>query len=235
MIDSFGDWFSGLRSSLEGISVTDSKGGSVPSNDGMRRAVSQISEIGSGKIIFIGNGASATIASHMATDFWKNAGVAAVSFNDSSLLTCISNDFGYKHVFEKPIQFFGRSEDILIAISSSGQSENILRAVSAAQELDMYTITLSGHRTENALRKLGGLNFYVPSMIYGFVEVAHHAICHYIVDSLCSGNGGCTKESNSSQALSRQTIQEISAIGKIAPVEAALELKGGDDSAEDAR
>ena len=55
-------------------------------------------------MIFIGNGGSAAIASHQAVDYWKNGGMRAIAFNDASLLTCISNDFGYPQVFEKPIE-----------------------------------------------------------------------------------------------------------------------------------
>src|SRR3989338_9173856 len=115
-----------------------------------------------GKLFFIGNGASASIASHMATDFWKNAGIRALSFNDSSLLTCISNDYGYSRVFEKPIEAFAENNDILIAISSSGKSENILRAVSAAKKRRLKIITFSGFNNSNPLRSLGDINFYVP-------------------------------------------------------------------------
>jgi len=135
-----------------------------------------------GKLLFIGNGASAAISSHMATDFWKNAGIRAMAFNDASLLTCVSNDFGYKHVFEKPIEMFADSGDVLVAISSSGQSENILRAVSAARRKKTKVVTLSGFSNDNPLRKSGGINFYVPAMRYGYVEVVHLSICHCLVD-----------------------------------------------------
>jgi len=134
------------------------------------------------KLFLIGNGASASIASHMATDFWKNADIKAFSFNDSSLLTCISNDFGYRHVFEKPIEMFSEPQDILIAISSSGQSENILCAAAAAKERGLKVITLSGFNQDNPLRRLGDINFYVPISEYGFVETMHHSICHCLVD-----------------------------------------------------
>lgn len=139
-----------------------------------------------GKLLFIGNGASASIASHMAVDFWKNAGIKAVSFNDPASLTCLSNDYGYRHVFEKPIEVFGEKEDILIAISSSGQSENILRAAVAAKEKGIKVITLSGFSQDNPLRKLGDMNFYVKLSEYGFVEVIHTAICHCFVDLIAS-------------------------------------------------
>lgn len=96
------------------------------------------------KLIFIGNGGSAAISSHLATDFWKTGGIKALAFNDSSLLTCIGNDYGYEHVFAKPISMFADPGDILMAISSSGQSPNILNGVKAAREKNCQVITFSG-------------------------------------------------------------------------------------------
>lgn len=132
--------------------------------------------------MFIGNGGSASIASHMAIDFWKNSGIKAVSFNDSSQLTCLSNDFGYEYVFEKPIEMFAENGDVLIAISSSGRSRNILRGVKAARRKRCRIITMSGFKKNNPLRKIGDLNYYAPSDSYGFVEIIHGAICHLFAD-----------------------------------------------------
>jgi D-sedoheptulose 7-phosphate isomerase len=134
------------------------------------------------KVIFIGNGGSAGIASHMAVDLWKNGGVKATAFNDSSLLTCLSNDFGYEHVFAKPIEAFADEGDLLVAISSSGNSPNILNGVAAARERGLKVITLSGFRPDNRLVSLGDLNFFVPSLEYGPVEVLHQFLCHYMLD-----------------------------------------------------
>ena len=137
-----------------------------------------------GKVIFIGNGGSAAISSHMSIDFWKNGKIPSMSFNDGALLTCISNDYGYEKVFEKPIEMFTKKEDILIAISSSGKSVNILNGVNAAEKIGCNVITLSGFNYDNPLRKMGLCNFYVPIDKYGFVEVAHQYICHWILDSI---------------------------------------------------
>ena len=142
------------------------------------------------KLIFIGNGASASFASHMAVDFWKNAGIRALSFNDAAGLTCISNDFGYGHVFEKPIEMFADSRDILIAISSSGQSGNILLGVKTAKAKGVRVITLSGFDEKNPLRILGEVNFYVPSSRYGHVETMHLSICHCLVDMIIKAKNG---------------------------------------------
>jgi D-sedoheptulose 7-phosphate isomerase len=136
------------------------------------------------KLIFIGNGGSAAICSHMATDFWKTGGIKAVAFNDSSLLTCIGNDYGYEHVFAKPISMFADAGDVLMAISSSGQSPNILNGVKAARKKNCHVITFSGFLPHSPLRSLGDLNYYVPAEAYGPVEVLHHSICHCILDIL---------------------------------------------------
>ena len=136
------------------------------------------------KIIFIGNGASASISSHMATDFWKNGGMRAMAFNDAALLTCLSNDCGYENVFGKSVKMFAGEGDILIAISSSGQSENILNGVQAARKLGVHVVTLSGFSPDNSLRGMGEINFYVPDGTYGAVEILHLSICHCILDAI---------------------------------------------------
>jgi len=136
------------------------------------------------KIIIIGNGGSASIANHFALDLWKNAGIKAITFSESSLLTCISNDFGYEQVFEKPIEMFAEKGDILIAISSSGMSRNIINGVKIAKEKKCITITMSGFEKNNTLQTLGDINLYVPSMSYGYVELSHSILCHFISDML---------------------------------------------------
>ena len=138
------------------------------------------------KLMFIGNGASAAISSHMSTDFWKTCGIRAVAFNDSSLLTCLGNDFGYECIFEKPIEMFADPGDILVAISSSGKSENILRGVNSAKSKECSVITLSGFKDNNPLYSAGDYNFYVPAQEYGPVEVIHHSICHCVLDTIMS-------------------------------------------------
>ena len=134
------------------------------------------------KVIFAGNGGSAAIASHMATDYSKNGGLRAWSMNDASMLTCLANDYGYEHVFSKQIEFHGRPGDMLVAISSSGQSANILGAVTAARKLGCTVLTLSGFKPDNPLRKAGDMNVYLDSAAYGYVEIGHLALCHAILD-----------------------------------------------------
>ena len=134
------------------------------------------------KVMFIGNGGSMGIAAHMAVDFSKAGGMRATAFGDGAVLTCLGNDFGYEEVFSRQIEWHGSAGDVLIAISSSGKSPNILNGVGAARAHGGKVVTFSGFRDDNPLRKMGDINFYVRAMEYGFVEVAHQAILHAILD-----------------------------------------------------
>ncbi len=134
------------------------------------------------KLVFVGNGGSAAIASHMATDYSKNGNLRALAMNDGSMVTCLGNDYGYDQVFAKQIEFHARAGDLLVAISSSGRSSNILNAVAAARTIGCKVVTLSGFSADNPLRSQGDLNFFVQSSFYGFVEIAHLTLCHAILD-----------------------------------------------------
>ena len=185
-------YFEEIVKNLSGIAATDSENKKSDFNQAIADAIALINKCSDSgkKIMFIGNGASAAISSHMATDFWKNGAVKAIAFNDSSLLTCISNDYGYQYVFEKPIEMFAEKGDILIAISSSGRSENIVKGAKMALYKDCNLITLSGFEENNTLRLLGHINFFVPSSSYGLVEIIHQAICHCILDILIENKNG---------------------------------------------
>lgn len=150
----------------------------------LRRAVAMALEVKRrrGTVYFVGNGGSAAIASHMAADWLKTAGIAAQCFNDGALVTCLANDLGYEQAFSRPLSIHGRPNDMLFAISSSGKSASILEAVSIAKITDMRVVTLSGFSPDNLLREQGDVNFYVDSREYGVVEISHHAICHEILD-----------------------------------------------------
>ena len=140
-----------------------------------------------GKTVYlIGNGASASMASHIAADLAKNAGIHTEVFSDLSLMTAIANDFGYEDVFAEPLRRRMAPGDMLVAVSSSGNSPNILRATEAANSLGGLTVTLSSLREDNRLRSSGMLNFYVKGSTYGMAESCHAAILHYWVDLTCA-------------------------------------------------
>ena len=180
----FMKYFEDLSALFSDIEVSHKDGNTLKLEDGLSTTVDMIASSNKlgGKIFFIGNGGSASIASHMAVDFWKNGGIKAGCFSDASMITCISNDFGFEFIFEKSILGSCNSNDIIFAISSSGNSANIHKGVIASLSLGCKVVTLSGFSPENKLRSMGDVNFYVPSKFYGFVELVHTSICHAILD-----------------------------------------------------
>ncbi len=135
------------------------------------------------KTIVVGNGGSAAIASHFSVDLTKNANVRCINFNESDLITCFANDYGYEHWVEKAVEFYGDEGDVFIGISSSGSSENILNGCHAARENNFSkVITLSGMYSENPFRKLGDINLWVDSKAYNHIENIHQFCLLAIVD-----------------------------------------------------
>ncbi len=134
-------------------------------------------------VYIIGNGASASMASHIAADLFKNGGVRTDVFSDVALITAMANDLSYEDVFSEPLNMRMDKGDMLVAISSSGMSPNVIRACQLALERGGYVVTLSAMTKNNRLRTLGGdLNFYLPAMSYGLAETCHAALLHYWVD-----------------------------------------------------
>ena len=138
-------------------------------------------------VYMVGNGASASMASHFAADLAKNAHVHTQVFSDLSLITAISNDMGYEQVFAEPLRRRGKAGDMLVAISSSGESPNVLAAVAEARQLEMDVVTLSAFSPENTLRKEGTINVFVDGETYGSAETCHAAILHYWLDLVVGG------------------------------------------------
>jgi D-sedoheptulose 7-phosphate isomerase len=140
------------------------------------------------KIIVVGNGGSAAMASHVAVDLTKAAGCRAVTFNEADLLTCFANDYGYENWVERALDFYADNGDVVILISSSGTSKNIVNGAIWAKKHDLSVITLSGFNEDNPLRKLGDINLWVDSKGYNIIEMAHHiwlvSIVDYIVGNI---------------------------------------------------
>ena len=140
----------------------------------------------SGKVILVGNGGSASIASHVSIDFTKAANIRSINFNEASLLTCFANDYGYENWASNALNFYADSNDIAILISSSGQSKNIINAADKAKKIGLPIITLSGFLESNPLRKMGDVNLWVNSSEYNIVESVHQIWLLSIVEYLIS-------------------------------------------------
>ena len=122
------------------------------------------------RIFIIGNGGSASIASHVSVDFAKVARVRSSTF------------YKYENWVAEAIKAYCDNKDLIILISSSGTSKNIVNAAKYCQKKKMNLITLSGFNKNNPLSKLGLVNFYINSKNYNFIEMSHHIILLSIVD-----------------------------------------------------
>jgi D-sedoheptulose 7-phosphate isomerase len=136
------------------------------------------------KIIFVGNGGSAAMASHCSVDLTKNAGIRAINFNEADLITCFANDYGYDDWVAKAVQFYGDKEDSLILVSSSGNSMNMVKAAIKAKKMGLRVITFTGFSKDNKLKQEGEINIWVNSRAYNIVEMTHHIWLLAIVDAI---------------------------------------------------
>lgn len=178
-IDAFADC-------MECVVASGPDGRTITTNDAMARCLRDIQkahDLG-GTIHVIGNGGSAKIAGHTTIDLSKAVGMRAIAHNDDGSLTAFANDEGYPQSYAgQLVPWLGKSA-VLIAVSSSGMSDNIIAAAELAHERGAKVVTFTGFDPSNALRKLGHINFYVPSGRYGHVENAHSVFLHYLTDQL---------------------------------------------------
>ena len=134
------------------------------------------------KIIIVGNGGSAAIASHFSVDLTKNAKVRCVNFNESDLITCFSNDYGYENWVKEALRFYLDNQDLVILISSSGKSKNMINAAKFLKNKKNKLITFTGFSGKNRLNKYGLLNFIVNSNNYNYIENTHQYWLLTLVD-----------------------------------------------------
>jgi D-sedoheptulose 7-phosphate isomerase len=133
-------------------------------------------------LYIVGNGGSAGVAAHAVTDFFNVAKIRATTLHESSLLTCMANDFGYENAIARMLTQILNPGDIVMTISSSGNSMNMINAATIAREKGAYVVTFTGFSADNPLRHLGDANFWLDSVDYGFVEVGHQFLLHNIAD-----------------------------------------------------
>jgi len=142
-----------------------------------------------GKILVCGNGGSASDAQHFAGEMVgsfliKNrAGLAVIALNaDTSVLTCIGNDRSYEEIFSQQTEALGRSEDVIIGISTSGNSKNIVRAFVRASKMGMKVIAMCG--AGGRMSEMADIAMRVPSTSTPRIQEVHalliHIICGYV-------------------------------------------------------
>ena len=136
------------------------------------------------KLLICGNGGSAADAQHLAGEFVNRFVIerpplpALALTTDTSVLTAVSNDFGFEHVFTKQIHALGAPGDVLLALSTSGESPNVLAALRAAREKNMHTLGLSG--AGRGMDALCDIVLHVPHASTPLVQEIHISAGHLI-------------------------------------------------------
>ena len=125
------------------------------------------------KLIFAGNGASASTAEHGAVDFTKQGGVRGVTFHDPNLITCFANDFGYDMWLAEAIERHADPGDAVVLISVSGTSPSVVNAARRARERSLPVVAFTGRDPDNPLKALADISLHVPSHAYNVVENIH--------------------------------------------------------------
>jgi D-sedoheptulose 7-phosphate isomerase len=153
----------------------------------IRTAISIIKSIDNGgKVLIIGNGGSASDASHMAAELVgrfrrKRSPLPAIALTtDTSLITAIANDFNYDQVFVRQCGALIKTGDILVAISTSGNSNNVINAVHGCNKFDSVTkVALTGS-SGGELARIADITIKVPSDCTATIQEVHRTIIHII-------------------------------------------------------
>ena len=125
------------------------------------------------KMMFAGNGASASLAEHGAVDFTKQGGVRSMTFHDPNLITCFANDFGYDHWLEKCLEHHADYGDVIVLISCSGESPSVVNAANYAKSKGLTIVSFTGRDEKNSLKELSDLAFWLDSNAYNLIENTH--------------------------------------------------------------
>ena len=148
--------------------------------------------VGNGKILACGNGGSAADAQHFAAELvgrfeMERQGLAAIALTtDSSILTAVSNDYGFKAIFERQVRALGQPGDVLPAISTSGDSPNVIEAIQAAQDNDLRVVALTGKgggQIGEMLRD-SDIHLCVPSDRTARIQEVHLLTLHCLCDGI---------------------------------------------------
>tara|TARA_B100001057_G_scaffold472930_1_gene536759 strand:- start:10251 stop:10805 length:555 start_codon:yes stop_codon:yes gene_type:complete len=134
-------------------------------------------------IFFAGNGGSAADCEHLAGElvgrYKKNRKpYKAISLTtDTSVITCIANDFGYDKIFERQLEGLGQKGDLLIVFSTSGKSKNIINLLKKSRKMNIKSIALLG-KTGGQSKKISNYSYVVPSFSTANIQEIHHLIGH---------------------------------------------------------
>ena len=133
------------------------------------------------RIIILGNGGSNSVASHISQDYMKFSKKKVSVLSDPSMLTMLTNDFGYELAYQKFLEYYVESDTLVIIISSGGESENMYNCVKWCEDNNVSYGVLTGFSPSNKIRtesKNALWNYYIDSSSYGVVECVHQIFLH---------------------------------------------------------
>ena len=150
--------------------------------------------MGDGRILACGNGGSAADAQHFAAELvgrfeaerQELAGIALTA--DTSILTAVGNDYGFRDIFSRQVRALGRAGDVLLAISTSGNSSNVIEAIKAAHVQEMSVVALTGHNGGQiaGLLRDDDIHLCVPAERTARIQEVHLLMIHCLCDGIDS-------------------------------------------------
>jgi len=136
------------------------------------------------RIIVLGNGGSSSVASHISQDYMKFHGKKVSILSDPSMITMLSNDFGYENAYQKFLEYYVENDTLVVIISSSGESLNMINCMNYCEKHSISYGVLTGFHPHNTLHRnaqYAKWNYHVDSESYGVVECAHQIFLHGVV------------------------------------------------------
>ena len=136
------------------------------------------------RIIILGNGGSSSVASHISQDYMKFQGKRVSILSDPSMITMLTNDFGYEFAYQKFLEYYVEKDTLVIIISSGGESVNMLKCVDWCEDNKIDYGVLTGFKSDNTIRGEASnalWNYHIASESYGVVECVHQIFLHGVV------------------------------------------------------
>ena len=136
------------------------------------------------RVIILGNGGSSSVASHISQDYMKFHGKKVSILSDPSMLTMLTNDYGYENAYQKFLEYYVEEDTLVVLMSSGGESENILNCLTWCEENSVDYGILTGFSPDNRIRSMATnaiWNYYINSEDYGVVECIHQIFLHGVV------------------------------------------------------
>ena len=130
------------------------------------------------RIIILGNGGSSSVASHISQDYMKFHEKKVSILSDPSMITMLSNDYGYENAYQKFLEYYVEDETLVVIISSSGESSNMINCMNYCEEHGVSYGVLTGFHPHNTLRRnaqYAKWNYHVDSESFGVVECVHQS------------------------------------------------------------